>query len=76
MDLSDKKILENELSVAVAKAVCQWSKKNGILCPVHVTATQMSPSCFVDEQCVSHSGPLVVCDVDIIDDDDYFDEED
>ena len=42
-------------------------KENGVEEPVFVNATVSHPSCYVDEQGVSHTGPLVVCNVRIAD---------
>lgn len=74
MDYADKKILENEIAAPLGRAVSQWMKKNHIEEPVSITASVVHPSCYVDEQGVSHNGPLVVCNVNIIDDD--YDDED
>lgn len=70
MDESDKRILEHQLAGPVAKAVCKWMKQNEVTDPVTVHATVTHPSCYVDEQGLPHTGPLVVCDVHIMDDDD------
>lgn len=76
MDISDRLIIENELAAPIGRAVSQWMRKNGIEQPVTVTATVSRPTCYVDEQGVAHNGPLVVCNVRIIEDDEYYDEED
>lgn len=76
MDMDDKRIVEGELAGPVGRAVSQWMRKNGIEEPVTVTATVSHPTCYVDETGVSHSGPLVVCNVHILDEEDYYDDED
>ena len=76
MEEADRKILEHQLAKPVAKAVSKWMKENGIEEPVFVNATVSNPSCYVDEQGVSHTGPLVVCDVRIADMDEDEDDDD
>lgn len=75
MDAADKKILENEISVPLAKAICKWAKKNGIEGPVVFNAHVTQPSCYVDEQGVAHVGNLVTVNCEIVDDDEDFDDE-
>lgn len=75
MDTDDKRIVEGELAGPVGRAVSQWMRKNGISEPVSVTATVTHPTCYVDESGLSHNGPLVVCNVHIIDEDIDDDEE-
>ena len=70
MDENDKKILENEVARGVGKAVSQWMKKNGIEDNVTVTAAIIRPTLYLDETGVSHTGPLTMIDVNIMDDDD------
>ena len=76
MDYADKKILENEIAVPLGKAVSQWIRKNGIDCPVYVSAEVSQPSCYIDEQGVSHVGKLVTVDCEIADDEDFGDVDD
>lgn len=77
MDYVDKKIMESEIAAPIGKAVSQWMKKNDITDPVSIHATVAHPTCYVDEQGLSHSGPLIICNVQIIndewDDDDFED---
>lgn len=67
MDSADKKILEHQIAVPVGKAVSKWMKENGVTEPVAVNVMASTPSCYIDEQGISHSGPLIVCNVDIVD---------
>lgn len=69
MDSSDRKILENRLAVPLGRAISQWMKQNEVDAPVTVDASITFPSCYIDENGVSHVGPLVVCDIHILDDD-------
>ena len=69
-DSSDKKILEYQLSATICKAVSKWLKQNEVDSPVSVVASVSHPSCYVDEVGVVHTGPLVVCHIDIEDDED------
>ena len=66
MDESDKKILENAIAVPIGKAVCKWAKMHNIDQPVIVHASVTQPSCYIDEQGVSHTGNLIVVDCDIV----------
>lgn len=75
MDPTDRLIIENELAAPIGRAVAEWRSRNGVEEPVSVTATVTFPTCYVDERGVSHSGPLVVCNVHIMGEDDY-DEDD
>lgn len=70
MEQDDRLILENEAARSIGKAVFQWMKKNGIEDSVTVNAAVIRPTLFVDETGVSHTGPLTIIDVSIIDDDD------
>lgn len=70
MDADDKKIIENEVARGVGKAVFQWMKKNGIEDNVTVNAAIIRPTLFVDETGVSHTGPVTIIDVNVMDDDD------
>lgn len=77
MDNCDKKIFENRLAVPIGKAISEWLRQNEITDPVVVGATVGYPSCYIDEKGVSHTGPLIVCNVHIVDDaddDDYDDD--
>lgn len=76
MDSADVEIMEKELSATIGKAIGVWSKKNGIDEPVSVTATISHPSCYVDELGVAHTGNLIVCNVSILSDEDYDDDDD
>lgn len=76
MDYADKKILENEIATPIGRAVSQWMKKNRIEEPVSITASVVHPSCYVDEQGMSHTGPLIICNVRIVDDEEWDDEDD
>lgn len=76
IDESDKNILEYQLSSTVGKAVSHWMKQNGVVDPVVVQATVSNPSCYVDECGVVHTGPLITCDVTIVDDDNIDDDKD
>lgn len=67
MDLTDKKIVENEIAAPIGRAISQWMKKNDITEPVSISASVVHPTCYVDDNGLSHSGPLVMCNVTIID---------
>lgn len=69
MEGVDLLILKNSCAVPVGRVISEWMKKNGIDNDVAVNATISYPSCYIDECGVPHSGPLVVVDVDIADDD-------
>lgn len=71
MDSTDKKIMEHELAQPIGKAVSAWCKKNNIDVPVSVYSQVMRPTLYVDETGVSHSGNLIIIDVQIKDDDDF-----
>lgn len=73
MDWADRKIVENKLAVPLAKAVSQWMKANEVTTPVAIDAHVVFPSCYVDEQGVSHTGPVIMCNVEVMDD---FDDDD
>lgn len=75
MDEADKKILEHQLSSTVGKAVSHWMKQNGVTEPVMVQATVSTPSCYVDESGVVHTGSLITCNVSIIEDNDDDDDD-
>lgn len=70
MDSDDKKILENEMSVKVARMVRKWCDDNEVYDPVVVHATVSHPSCYLDDAGVIHTGSLIAVDCDIVDDDD------
>lgn len=79
MDDYDKQIYANELAIPLGKAISQWMRKNNVEEPVIVRATVTDPTCYIDEQGVSHTGRLVTVNVDIaeyIDDDDDDDDDD
>ena len=76
MDDTDKKILENEVSVVIGNAVSRWIKKNGIEDPVVVQAHVMQPTCYIDDMGVSHSGQLITVNCHIVDIDDDDDDDD
>lgn len=76
MDSTDKKIYENNLSVQIGKTISLWLKQNEITESVVVSATVGYPSSYVDEHGIPHSGPLIVCNVEIIDKEDFDDEDD
>ena len=76
MEEEDKLILENEIGVAIGRAVSHWIKKNEITDPVLVQANVMNPTCYIDDTGISHTGSVVVVnchivDIDEDDDDDY-----
>lgn len=75
MDNTDKKILENELAQPLGRAVSLWAKKNDIDSPVVINANLTHPSCYVDEQGVTHFGHLIVVNCEIIDNDDDYDDD-
>ena len=74
MDINDRKILENEVARGIGKAVSAWMKKNGIEDSVTINAAIIRPTLYMDETGVSHTGPLTIIEVSIIDDDDDDDE--
>lgn len=76
MDDADKKILENALALPIGKAISQWMKKNGVEEPVIVNALVSNPTCYIDEQGIPHTGPLITCRVSIVDEEDYDDDDD
>lgn len=71
MDSADRKILEHKLSKQIGKAVNEWLKENGLEDePVVAAASVLHPSLYVDDNGVSHTGHVVLVDVQINDDDD------
>lgn len=70
MDYADRKILEHNLALPIAKAVQKWMDENGVRDNVIVGAEVSTPSCYVDSDGRPHTGPLVVCNVRIVDDED------
>lgn len=76
MDEADRKILEHELAGPVGKAVSQWMRKNGIDEPVIVQAQVSQPTCYIDDEGVSHSGKLVTVNCRIVDEPDDIDDDD
>lgn len=76
MDAEDKSILEADLAGPIGRAVSQWMRKHEVAEPVSVSATVSRPTCYIDESGIAHYGPLVVCNVQIIDDEYFDDDED
>lgn len=71
MDYSDRKILEHKLAVPIGKAISDWLRDNDLQdMPVVVGASVVRPSLYVDEKGVSHTGHVVLVDIEIDDDDD------
>ena len=75
MDEADKRILENEISIPLGKAISKWAKKNGVEGPVVIHASVTQPSCYIDEQGVSHLGNLITVNCEIVDTDVISDDE-
>lgn len=71
MDSADKRILEHKLAKPIGKAVSEWLKENDLVdVPVIAAASVVHPSLYVDENGVSHTGHVVLIDVEINDGDD------
>lgn len=73
MDQADKSIVDNELASQIGGAVRDWLNKNDISEDVIATASVSMPTLYVDDKGRSHTGKLIIVNIDYPDDD--FEEE-
>ena len=75
MDDDDKLINKNLIARQIGRSVSEWVKKNSIEEDVYVVAEVSHPTLYVDEDGVTHTGPLIKVNVEMADDDDDDDDD-
>lgn len=72
----DKTIEKKRLARTIGNALDAWRKKNDIHEDVSAECLLTHPTLYIDDSGVSHTGPLVIVDVDYDDIDEMDDDED
>ena len=76
MDDSDKLIIKNELATQIGRAVNAWLKRNDIESGVIANAVVTTPTLYVDDNGISHTGALTIIDIRLEEDDDIEEDDD